>query len=65
MKRFTPSVVDKYLKFLKGYDGLMHRLYSPYSIENSYDFETEHRLVERCEAGEMLTVTDISSRENE
>ena len=65
MKRFTPSVVDKYLIFLDGYGEFRCRFDSPYSIENAYDFEAEHKLVEQCEAGEMLTITDLPPRESE
>ena len=64
-KKYTPSVVDNYLKYLEGYGGVMNRLDSPYSIENAYDFEAEHKLVEQCEAGEMLTITDLPPRESE
>jgi hypothetical protein len=30
-----------------------------------YDFEVEHKLVERCEAGEMISVEEQPTRDNE
>ena len=65
MKRFTPSVVDKYLIFLDGYGEYRCRFDSLYSIENAYDFDTENALVAKCEAGELISINDLPPRESE
>jgi len=60
---YTERYIDAYLGYLSKYRTIIDEQLTSYG--NMYDFEVEHKLVERCEAGEILTVDYQPTRDNE
>lgn len=63
--KYTPVRIEKYLKYIDGYGYQLYTKDSYLNAEYNYDFETEQMLVEKCEAGEMLSINDLTPREHE
>ena len=65
--KYTPVRIDQYINYLDKYNLSLQRYdsISKMYMDNMYDFETEHALVEKCEAGEMLSINDLTPREHE
>lgn len=64
MKKYTPAGIENYLLYLGSYRARLDDV-GIYTYTPTYDFEYEHKLVERCEAGELLSVEEQPIRDNE
>jgi hypothetical protein len=63
-QKYTENYVDKYLEYLGRYQSRLRTLGGPL-YEDVYDFELEHRLVEQCEAGGILSVLELPTKDFE
>ena len=61
--KYSPVGIENYLIYLSKYRTIIDEQLTSYG--NMYDFEVEHKLVERCEAGEMISVEEQPTRDNE
>ena len=61
--KYSPVGIENYLIYLRKYRTIIDEQLTSYG--NMYDFEVEHKLVERCEAGEMISVEEQPTRDNE
>jgi len=62
--KYSPVGIENYLIYLGSYRKRLEDV-NPLSHANNYDFEYEHKLVELCEAGEMISVEEQPTRDNE
>jgi len=60
----TNAYVDKYLNYLGTYRTHLETIGGT-SYGDVYDFEMEHRLVEQCEAGNMLSILELPTKDFE
>ena len=60
----TEAYVDKYISYLGRYHTHLEAVGAT-TYGNMYDFEMEHRLVEQCEAGNMLSVLELPTKDFE
>ena len=64
--KYTPRKIELYLRYLKGYDEVIQRLpETGYLTECEYDYEGEQKLVQMCEAGELLHTDSGFEKEQE
>jgi len=64
-KKYTPSVVNAYIKYLERFSEIVVAYDRITLFEYQYDFEAEHKIIAKCKAGEVLTITDLPPRESE
>ena len=64
--KYTPRGIELYLRYLKGYDEVIQHLPQlGYLTECEYDYEGEQKLVQMCEAGELLHTDSGFEKEQE
>ena len=62
--KYSPVGIENYLIYLGSYRKRLEDVGSSSHV-NNYDFEYEHKLVELCEAGEMISVEEQPIRDTE
>ena len=62
-KKYTEHYIDVCINYLNMYKDRLNEQITSYT--SMYDFDVEHALVEKCEAGEMLSVELNPTRDNE
>ena len=62
--KYNEPRIDKYMNYLSSYKAQLEEI-GITSWGNIYDFELEHKLVEQCEAGCILSVLELPTKDFE
>ena len=62
--KYNEHRIDRYMNYLSSYGAKLEET-GVSSYGNIYDFELEHKLVERCEAGGILSILELATKDFE